>query len=163
MELHPCKFKNKQSWLSWGTGRRPMWLGIREWVRQKEGKPRRDHAGFWDEVREAGFKKDDWRKVYNLKVVELLYFRTWLRTEDNSPGDSCSDSSEELLQIGKGGLWICRNFCWKKKKKTHVVKHQNTTANHKKQPSQVNDFSTFLCMGGCESLGSLKSFLRYAS
>lgn len=31
------------------------------------------------------------------------------------------------------------------------------TDNHKKtQTSQVNDFSTFQCMGKCKSLGSLK-------
>ena len=30
-----------------------------------------------------------------------------------------------------------------------------------KQTSQVNEFSTFLCMGRCKSLGSLKSFLWY--
>ena len=31
------------------------------------------------------------------------------------------------------------------------------------QISQVKEFSTFLCMGRCKSLGSLKSFLSYAS
>ena len=36
------------------------------------------------------------------------------------------------------------------------------TANHKEQISQVNDFSTFLCMGRCKNLGSLKFFLRCA-
>ena len=30
------------------------------------------------------------------------------------------------------------------------------------QTSQVNEFSTFLCMGRCKSLGSLKSVLSYA-
>ena len=30
------------------------------------------------------------------------------------------------------------------------------------QTSQVQEFSTFLCMGRCKSLGSLKSFLSYA-
>lgn len=34
------------------------------------------------------------------------------------------------------------------------------TAKHKEQISQVNDFSTFLCMGRCKNLGSLKFFLR---
>ena len=28
--------------------------------------------------------------------------------------------------------------------------------------SQVKEFSSFLCMGRCKSLGSLKSFLSYA-
>ena len=31
------------------------------------------------------------------------------------------------------------------------------------QMSQVKEFSIFLCMGRCKSLGSLKSFLLYAS
>ena len=31
------------------------------------------------------------------------------------------------------------------------------------QISQVKEFSTFLFMGRCKSLGSLKSFLAYAS
>ena len=31
------------------------------------------------------------------------------------------------------------------------------------QISQVKEFYTFLCMGRCKSLGSLKSFLSYAS
>ena len=30
------------------------------------------------------------------------------------------------------------------------------------QTSQVNEFSAFLCMGRCKSLGSLKLFLWYA-
>ena len=34
--------------------------------------------------------------------------------------------------------------------------------NHKEEISQVNDFSTFLCMGRCKNLGSLKFFLRCA-
>ena len=44
------------------------------------------------------------------------------------------------------------------KKKKSVVEHQKISANHKNQTSQVNTFSTFLCMG---SLGSLKFFVRY--
>ena len=31
------------------------------------------------------------------------------------------------------------------------------------QISQVKEFRAFLCMGRCESLGELKSFLSYAS
>ena len=38
----------------------------------------------------------------------------------------------------------------KKQNKNHVVKHQNITANHTHtQPSEMNDFSAFLCMGRC--------------
>lgn len=42
-------------------------------------------------------------------------------------GGSLSDSSEELLQWGKGRARIYRHFCWKKEK-NHVVKHQRMTA-----------------------------------
>ena len=49
------------------------------------------------------------------------------------------------------------------KKKKKKVKHQKNRAKDKSQTSQVNDFSAFLFMGRCESLGLLKSFLRYAS
>ena len=35
-------------------------------------------------------------------------------------------------------------FCWGKKKKKQVVEHQKVTANHKKQASQVNDFSAYM-------------------
>lgn len=44
-----------------------------------------------------------------------------------------------------------------------TVRHQKMTANHKKQISQINDFSAFLCVGRWKSLGFLKAFLLYAS
>ena len=44
-----------------------------------------------------------------------------------------------------------------------VVKHPKMTANHKEKTSQINDFSVFLCMGRCKRLGSLNTFLKYAS
>lgn len=36
----------------------------------------------------------------------------------------------------------------------YVIKHGKITVNHKKQTSQVNDFSAFLCMGRCKNPGS---------
>ena len=45
----------------------------------------------------------------------------------------------------------------------HTVRQQKMTANHKKQTSQMNDFSAFLCVGRGKSLGVLKSFLWCAS
>ena len=53
-----------------------------------------------------------------------------------------------------------RSFLARKK---NVIELQKITANPKGQPSQVNNFSTFLCMLTCKMLGSLKAFLRYAS
>ena len=46
-------------------------------------------------------------------------------TEGDSPGYSCSDSSEELLPRGNGGARMIEE-----KKK---VEHQKTTADHKKK------------------------------
>ena len=51
--------------------------------------------------------------------------------------------------------FICEN--------KNVVKHQKITASNKNQASQVNDFSAFLCIGRCSSLGPMKLLLRYAS
>ena len=42
--------------------------------------------------------------------------------------------------------------------KNMLVEHQKIIANHKKQSSQVNDFSAFLFVGGCKNLCSLKVF-----
>ena len=50
-------------------------------------------------------------------------------------------------------------FAENKQTNKHVVEHPKITANHKKQTTQVNDFSAFLCMGRYKSLGSLKLFL----
>ena len=50
----------------------------------------------------------DRRKIYNLKFASSVLFRD--HTEDYSLGDSLSDSSEELLQRGKGGARIHRRF-----------------------------------------------------
>ena len=35
----------------------------------------------------------------------------------------------------------------------YVVEHRKMNADHKKQTSQVNDFSAFLCVGRCENVG----------
>ena len=47
----------------------------------------------------------------------------------------------------------------KKTNKNHVVEHQKITACHKKQTSQVNVFSAFLCMERCLIMCLLKLFL----
>ena len=76
---------------------------------------------------------------------------------NDSLGYSLSDSSEELSQTGKGGARMYQ-FLLGEKKKKHIVKHQNISANNKNQTSQVNDFSAFLCIERCKSLGALKLF-----
>ena len=47
--------------------------------------------------------------MHNLKVDSYVLFGEL--TEDYSLGDHLSDSSEELLQRGKGGAMIYRSFC----------------------------------------------------
>lgn len=82
-------------------------------------------------------------------------------------GGSLSDSSEELLQWGKGRARIYRHFCWKKQKEKQKKTCSQTSKDdrllRKNKTSEVKDFSTFLCMRGCKILGSLKLFLRSAS
>ena len=54
------------------------------------------------------------KQKLNLRVENDVLF-TGL-TEDSSPGDRLSVSSEELLQGGKEGTRIHRNFCLKSQK-----------------------------------------------
>ena len=52
-----------------------------------------------------------------------------------------------LRNSSKGGDRIYRVFCLKTNKQTkQAVKYQKITAKHKNQMSQINDFSTFLCV-----------------
>ena len=77
-----------------------------------------------------------------------------------SLGDSISSDSERItprrhrkesgyIQVYKKGqvIWISKVFL--------LIKENQT--------SQAKEFSTFLCMGKCKNLGSLKSFLSYVS
>ena len=80
----------------------------------------------------------------------MFYLETLLRTRA-CVGDRLSNSSEVREEPG-----YRRDFAGGKK---NVVEQQKITTNPKKQTSQVNDFSTFLCMGRCKTLGSMKLFL----
>ena len=64
-----------------------------------------------------------------------------------SPDDSLLDCSEGLFPRGKGGTKIKKSVC----NKNQVVE---TSKDERNQVSQVNEFSTFLCMGRCETLSS---------
>ena len=55
-------------------------------------------------------KRNTQPKSCELRCIPEPYWRLY------SPGDSLSDSSEELFQRSKGGARISRSFCWKKKK-----------------------------------------------
>jgi len=64
--------------------------------------------------------------MHNLNVENYILFRTLLRTIAQE--GSLSYSSEGLFQRGKGGARLYKSICCKKKKKkTHVVKHQKIT------------------------------------
>ena len=76
-------------------------------------------------------------------------------TEDNSRETASLIALRNYEETGEGPD-IYELFARKK----HVVKHKKITANHRRQTSQVNDFSVFLCMKDAKNLGSLKFFLR---
>ena len=80
---------------------------------------------------------------------------------DLSLGDSLSNRAEGFFQRVDGRAMIYSGFTDQKKKK--VAKYQKNTAKDKNQTSQDSDFTAFLFMKRCKSLGLLKSFLRYAS
>ena len=50
-------------------------------------------------------------KLHNLKVENYILFGRY--TEDFSPGDSLSNSSENVFSRSKGGARIYRRFCRK--------------------------------------------------
>ena len=91
-------------------------------------------------------------KMHNLKAENYVLLGGL--SEDSSPGGSLSDSSEGLLQKVRkepGHMGVSAT-------KTRWLEHQKITVKEN-QVSQVNEFSAFLCMGRCKSLGSLKLFL----
>ena len=78
----------------------------------------------------------------------------------SSPGDSISNNPEKTAhrKLGEEPDYI------------EVLQQRAGSLNSKRlllikgnQISEVKEFSAFLCMGKCKSLGSLKSFLSYAS
>ena len=76
----------------------------------------------------------------------------------SSPGGSISSNPERTAlrrQAGEPGhIGVLQQRAGSLNVKRLLLTKENQT-------SQVKEFSAFLCMGRCESLGSLKSFLRY--
>ena len=96
------------------------------------------------------------KKCTTQKLRIMFYLAD--KTEDLSLGHSISDRSEGLVWRGQGGARIYeflqqrpggQNF-----KRLLLIKENPL--------SGVKEFSAFVCMGRCKSLGSLKSFLCYA-
>ena len=86
----------------------------------------------------------------------MFYSRTLLRTLawETASQIALRNSSDEVREEpGYIGVFA-------ENKTKHVAEHQKITANPKNQTPQVNDFSAFLGMGRCKSLGSLKVFFR---
>ena len=75
------------------------------------------------------------------------------KTEDLGPGHIIWDNSGRLLQRGKGveGSKDMQEFLQQKPSSQNIRRLLLIKNN---QISQVNKFSTFLCMGRCKSLGS---------
>ena len=80
------------------------------------------------------------------------------KTEDLSLGCSLSDGSDGLLQTGKGKPGHSGDL----QQKPGIRNIKRLLLIKENQTSQVKEFSAFLCMGRCQSLGSLKSSLWFA-
>ena len=84
----------------------------------------------------------------------MFYLVEFLR--DSSPGNTISSSPERTALRRRGEEPGYRNFA------TISLNVKRLLLIKENQISQVKEFSTFLYMGRCRSLGSLKSFLGYA-
>ena len=104
----------------------------------------------------SGVERVDLKNTHSIKVASYAFFRETFRT--SGPGDSISSDPEKTLRRRKEepGCYI------------EVLQQRADSLNIKTvllikedQISQVKEFSAFLCMGRCKSLGLLKSFLWY--
>ena len=91
------------------------------------------------------------KKMNPLKIENYVWFSG--HSEDFKPKGQDSDHSEGLLLRGKGGARIYRSFLQQRLGNRGIKRLLLMKEN---QVSQVNEFSAFLCMGRCWSLGSLK-------
>ena len=96
----------------------------------------------------------------NLKIFTTLKFRVTFYSvrmfETSSPGDSTS-SNRERTALRRGGeepgyIEALQQWAGSLNIKRLLLIKEN-------QLSQVKEFSTFLCVGRCKSLGLLKSCL----
>ena len=82
------------------------------------------------------------------------------QNEDCSLGDGASDNSEKLLQgggvRGVGGWGEEPGYIRVLQPKEGSREVKRLLLIKENQISQVKEFSAFLCMGKCKSLGSLK-------
>ena len=86
--------------------------------------------------------------------MRRLYWKTTAQEIDSQIAlKNCSEDA------GEESGYIHMSFAGKK----YIVKNEKDTANQKTQQSQVNSFNSFLYMGRCKNLGSLKIFPRCKS
>ena len=76
----------------------------------------------------------------------------------SSLGESISSDPKRTAPRGRGGVWLYRSL----QQRTGSLNIKSIFVNEN-QISQVKGLSTFLYMGRCKSLCSLKSLLPYAS
>ena len=81
-----------------------------------------------------------------------------LRT--SSPGHSISDNAEKTVLKRQGGRCQDIQKFWQQKTGSRSIK--GSLLIKENQMFQMKEFSAFLCIGRCKSLGSLNSFLWYA-
>ena len=94
------------------------------------------------------------KKKAQCESCELSFIWGKMRTvaQETAFQATLRNCSEEA----RGGARIYRSFCDKGKVVANIKRLLLIKEN---QISQVKEFSAFLCMGRCKSLGSLKSFL----
>ena len=97
----------------------------------------------------------NWKNIHNLKVENNVlfsgnfrYFKP-KRQHLKWPWDNCSKEA-------RGGARLYRSFATKGRESEHLNKITIVLLIKENQITQVKEFSTFLCMGRCKSLGSLK-------
>ena len=82
------------------------------------------------------------KKITQYESCELIFI--WRPYRRLWPRDSLPDSSEELIQTGKGGARIYKSFIFAGKKiKRRAVEHQKITANHKNRHIKLMIFALF--------------------
>ena len=94
------------------------------------------------------------KKIHNLKFENHVLFS---RLSENL---SWRYSHSALRECSKGGREEPEYRVFAEGEKKYIVKYQKITTDHKNRHlSGTNDFSTFLCVARCKSLGLLKLFL----
>ena len=95
----------------------------------------------------------NFKNIHNLKTESFVLFGCF-RTSSSRESISSNPEKTTPKRRGKGPgyMELLQQMTGRPNTKRLLLIKEN-------QITQVNEFSTFLCMGRCKSLGSLKSFL----